>query len=458
MLMATLAFGVLAFGAVYPWAYWVVAVASAELGLWAILLGRAWNDWRLWRLAKVLALVGLAIGLQLVPLPPVVFDVVSPEAHRVLAEYEIGYALRQAGWHPATLSVWDTTVALALFVSFALLLVGTVRAMRYENLLTLVSQLTILALIVGLVGIVQRVASTPGETLIYGFWRPQYEGEGFGPFVNRNHFAGWVTMVLPLVAARVIATSEAIGGLGGSFHLTWRRWVASPEAGRAAFGVTVVLVLGAAVVLSGSRSGIGSVGVAMAVLGGFVAWRAGRARTRFALALGLPLALAAVMVWAGYDFAAERFARVPAEIADRVSVWTDTWRIARDFPIAGVGVGAFATAMAVYQTAPRHTLFVQAHNDYLQVLAEGGVLLAIPALVALVLIAQGIWRRFRAREDETARFWLRAGAVAGLTAIAAQSLVEFSLQKPGNTVLFVVLLAVALHRPSRGLDPDAHRL
>jgi O-antigen ligase len=114
--------------------------------------------------------------------------------------------------------------------------------------------------------------------------------------------------------------------------------------------------------------------------------------------------------------------------------------------------------MAVYQTAPRETLFVQAHNDYLQVLAEGGILVVVPALAALVLVIHGIWRRFRAREDETARYWLRAGAVAGLAAIAAQSLVEFSLQKPGNTVLFVVLLAVALHRPSRGNDWDANRV
>jgi O-antigen ligase len=458
VLIATLSFGVLAFGSVYPWAYWVVAVASAEMGLWAVILGRAWNDWRVWRLAGALAVVGVAIAVQLVPLPAAVISWVSPNAHAVLERYELGYAAREAGWHPISLAAWDTATALALFTAFALLLVGCVRALRYMNLMTLVSQLTILALIVGLVGILQKALASAENPLIYGFWRPQFQGDGFGPFVNRNHYAGWVVMVVPLIAARVFALSESLGGGHRDMAGAWRRWVASPEAGQAAFATAVVLVLGISVVLSGSRSGLVSLAVVVAVLGAFVAKRAGRWPTRFALALSVPVLLAAVMAWAGYDIAMRRFEQVPVEILDRVSVWTDTVRIIGDFPIAGVGVGAFSKAMAVYQTAPTHTLFVQAHNDYLQLMAEGGALVVLPVLVVLFLVGQGIWRRFSVGDDEPARFWLRAGALAGLAGIAVQSLVEFSLQKPGNTVLFIVLVALVLHRPSRGHSDDANRL
>ncbi len=58
----------------------------------------------------------------------------------------------------------------------------------------------------------------------------------------------------------------------------------------------------------------------------------------------------------------------------------------------------------------------------------------------------GVRRRVFNGQDDEVTGWLRIGAVAGLAGIAAQSLVEFSLQMPGNTVLFVVLLAIALHR------------
>jgi hypothetical protein len=53
-------------------------------------------------------------------------------------------------------------------------------------------------------------------------------------------------------------------------------------------------------------------------------------------------------------------------------------------------------------------------------------------------------RRFRSPDDPEV-YWLRVGAVGGLLAIALQSLLEFSLQMPGNAALFVVLLAIALH-------------
>jgi O-antigen ligase len=102
--------------------------------------------------------------------------------------------------------------------------------------------------------------------------------------------------------------------------------------------------------------------------------------------------------------------------------------------------------MLVYQTNDRRFIYAQTHNDYLQVLVEGGILVAVPALVASVMVVTRIRRRLQARDDRPFTRWIRLGAVAGLIGIAAQSLVEFSLQMPGNTMLFAFLLAVALHR------------
>ena len=91
--------------------------------------------------------------------------------------------------------------------------------------------------------------------------------------------------------------------------------------------------------------------------------------------------------------------------------------------------------------------FGQAHNDYLQLAAEGGILVTVPALVCLVVFVRDVRRSLRGTRGD-ASWWLRAGAVASLIAIGFQETVDFSLQMPGNAALFAAVCAVALHAPS----------
>lgn len=86
----------------------------------------------------------------------------------------------------------------------------------------------------------------------------------------------------------------------------------------------------------------------------------------------------------------------------------------------------------------------EAHNDFLQLAAEGGLLLTIPALLCAGAFIAAVRRRFN-EETSVRTYWLRVGAVTGLTAIALQETVDFSLQMPGNAALFAVLCAIALH-------------
>jgi O-antigen ligase len=101
----------------------------------------------------------------------------------------------------------------------------------------------------------------------------------------------------------------------------------------------------------------------------------------------------------------------------------------------------------VYDTAPTDLHFQEAHNDYLQIAAEGGLLVGIPALAAIACAIGGISRRLATDRSDPARYWVRFGATTGLAAVALQSVVEFSLQMPGTAAFFVVLCAIALHDP-----------
>ena len=117
----------------------------------------------------------------------------------------------------------------------------------------------------------------------------------------------------------------------------------------------------------------------------------------------------------------------------------------KDFWLTGVGAGAYEHGMLVYQEGSRFFFFNHAHDEYLQIVAEGGLLVAVPAALAL-LAAVALMARYL-RTDRTAMFWVRAGAIAGIVAVAVQSVWDTGLRTPANGVLFAVIAAAALHDP-----------
>jgi O-antigen ligase len=454
LLIAAIAWGALAFGGVYAWAYWPLAWACALLGMNAMAFTRAWQDQRVRGLAVALGVVALAIAIQLVALPYWVLLWLSPAFDRFFREYQLVY--HPASLHALSIDPTSTFVALVLFISFALLLIGLVCLMRRMDLEWLVTGVMGIGLALSVVGIVHKAFLNP--ELVYGFWKPQQSGNIFGPFINRNHFAGWMLMALPVVVGygwTVLARATKPQAAGWA---AWLRWMTTIDASRFVRVAFCALLMGIALVLTGSRSGIASLVVAILVFGYFAMRQARERRVRMLVATYLAALLLGAVIWASIDTATGRFLLMRAESPVPLKAWQDTLDIVSDFTWFGTGIGTYAQAMLVYQTSGRPVMYAQAHNDYLQLLAEGGLLVAVPAAILVVVVVEGVRRRLTTPGEEPLIYWLRIGAVAGLAAIATQSVVDFSLQMPGNRVLFVLLLAIALHRPrvdSRGLTGES---
>jgi O-antigen ligase len=442
--VSLLAWGVLTFGAVYAWAYWPLFLASAVFGVHATLTERAWRDPRLKLLIWAFVALSAGVALQIIALPAWLASAISPGIDAFFRQFRIGY-------HPAELQTLSldpaaTAVVLAEIVAFALLLIGTARLMRRWPLEWLVNQLMALAVAVALVGILQRAIVGPEISHIYGFWRPRLGGQPFGPFVNRNHFAGWMVMMLPLVSSLGWGIVQRAHTHRRQESADWLRWVGGVDGNRALLVLSCVLIMAVSLVMTGSRSGMVACAIAMTAFLLFI-WRTTRGATRW-IVTGLVVAvLSGATLWAGAGTVAGRFSLASGDAHGRLSAWRDTWQIVRDFPLTGTGLGGYKHAMLVYQTGDREAIYAQAHNDYLQVLAEGGAMVAIPAAGVVLIVVAGIRRRLRGVDDDVMTFWMRRGAVAGLVGVAAQSVVEFSLQMPGNAAMCVVLVALALHRP-----------
>lgn len=318
-----------------------------------------------------------------------------------------------------------------LFVSF---LIAANFFNTHERLHTLASFLIIFGLALAVFALVQHF-TWEGKM----FWvRPTPSaGEGLGgPFVNRNHFAGYMEMLIPIPVA--LALSRAARGEARLFY------------GFAA------AIMGIAEVASLSRGGIVSLTAAML----FVAAASARLKHRaestrphqgFSFA-GYPAlfvvliagAIVAGIFWVGADSGlAERLAGSQHELepnpAGRPAIWSDTLKMFGANPILGVGLGAFETVYPIYGRGDGSLRIEFAHNDYLQVLSDSGAVGGALALWFIIVVFRSFAGGLKSRDPLVSGFALGAGA--GIFAILVHSLFDFNLQIPSNALLFLVLCA-----------------
>jgi O-antigen ligase len=440
-LVALISWGALAFGAPYPWAFIPLYAGCALVGIAGCLSRRKTSSLDL-PLAAALLCLTVAISVQLVPLHESIIRWLSPETDLFLQRYVVGYAT-MAERHALSIEPSATLRALVATGAMTMLLLGSARSLGDLDALYIARGTVVLGAIMALAGIVQK-AMWNGK--IYGFWAPQTAGDSFGPFVNRNHFAGWMLMALPLVIGYFC--SRIARGMRG-IKPGWQNrviWFSSADASETVLVGFAALLMALALVLTMSRSGAAGLLVALTISGWFVSRRQSIGAKRATIVVYLLFVALFVVWWAGLDRLAARFADAQTvDAASRFGIWADTWRIAKRFPLVGTGLNTFGTATIFFQTADLDRHYAQAHNDYLQLLSDGGVLVCIPAAIVAGIFVWRIRRRFQGSSDD-ANYWIRVGAVTGLVAVALQEVVDFSLQMPGNAALFVILAALASRR------------
>jgi hypothetical protein len=163
------------------------------------------------------------------------------------------------------------------------------------------------------------------------------------------------------------------------------------------------------------------------------------------LVLLIAVAIGAGMYWVGADSGlAERLAsdRYDPTATSRQVIWRDTLAMIRAHPVLGVGVGAYQTVFPMYGHSEGSTIVEFAHNDYLQALADGGIVAGALAAWFIIVIFRAFARGTKSREP-----WISAlalGAGAGIFAILVHSLFDFNLQLPSNALLFLVLAAIVV--------------
>jgi O-antigen ligase len=133
-----------------------------------------------------------------------------------------------------------------------------------------------------------------------------------------------------------------------------------------------------------------------------------------------------------------------SERYSRRDIWSATSQLIKDHPWLGVGLGAYQFAYTRYDQSSGTQRVEQAHNDYLQIVADAGLIGGLIALAFVVLLfARGVSAaQIRDRRNRS----IILGALTGCFAIAVHSFVEFNLQITSNAMLFLVLAALATEK------------
>jgi O-antigen ligase len=440
LIVLTIAWGALAFGAVYPWAFLPLAVTLLGIAAW---------QWRPSRPAGLLpwtaVLLVAAVAAQLVPLGVGTLTRISPAALRVVASLDVAVANGFATSHPLSIHPAGTRLALGAVV-LALLWIPTCAAILQQPgvLHRLARQMVILGTVVAVIGLAHK-ATFNGKVL--WMWEPEFFAvNSFGPFVNRNHFAGWMLLVLTVTVGMLFGRLQSSGLSAASRLREYVLWIGSSAGTPVLLTAAAALVMASALIWTMSRSGIAAAGVAMTVMCVAAVRRFSTSGGRWLVAGSVSAALIGVVSWRGTDTMVDWYSRT-GTLQWRIDLWHDTWPAVREFWLTGAGLNTFGTLFLVQPRTDPRFFPRAAHNDYLQLALEGGLLVGIPALLLAVAIVREIVRGLKAPQDD-ATWWIRMGAVAGIAGMAIQEISEFSLQVPGVFLLFATLVAIAIHTPA----------
>jgi len=402
-----LSFAVLAYGGVEEWSQAVLEVGFALLlVIWA-LRTYTWKEEQI----TISPLLPPLLGFTLVVLVQLVF-------HR-------------------TASVYDTRMQFQLLIVYIILLIFLPQAYyRMSHWRGLLWFLMSLGFIVSVFGILQHLTFN-GK--LYWFRVMRYGGYPFGPYVNRNHFAGFAEILIPVALVPLV-----LGKVRRE-----RLFLVS------LFALVPIIAL----LLSASRGGIVSFAVQLVILFSLLLVR--RLHSKYMLAGGL-LVLCAILAvsWIGVQQVLQRFSDYQAldvSIGKRASMRHDTWRIFVDHPILGTGLGTLQMVFPPYETFYDAKVVNHTHNDYLEALAETGV---PGGLCCLWFLAILFTESVRGLKDLGSSFGaaLNLSGLVGCCGLLVHSLIDFNLHIPANALLFFVsahLATARLQTSTPGLPENA---
>ncbi len=394
---------------------------------------------------------------QIIPFPALLVKIISPETFSLYkGTVGIAYPL---DFISISINTKATLYELCRFLTCVMFYILTVWIFAENEFMKKAVRIVIFfAAAIAILAILQYFLS---NNRIYWFRTVPANATPFGPWVYHNHFAGFMEMLFPAslclflyyrpgIRKKVFRTRLVEFFTHDSIH------------SHILFGFSAVLI-GVSIFVSYSRGGIISMCLSVVILAFmlFVRGRKGRKESGILFAVIIVIVLFSVG-WFGWEVIFERFSKIRNADGyidlNRFIVWEDTLSIIKDYPVFGTGFGSFVHIYPGYRTAKEQLIFEHAHNDYLELATDGGIV-----AVALVFWFVGalLIKTYKTTKRRRERYsiYLFYGILAGLIALAIHSISDFNLHNGANGIYVSFLLGLLVsssHTRIKALSSDTY--
>ncbi len=436
-----LIFAPLAFGTVEQWSLVVLEVTTGTA--YIVFFFSAWSSKD--NLLKVPGLIPLLLLLgfmvfQLVPLPGSIIKLLSPGTYDVYSP--IMSVSGDSGWISLSVNKRATLHEMLRIATYSLMYILTVQLLSNPARLKTVINVTVfLASVIAFLAIIQNVSS-PDKI----FWLRQGPSNAhpFGPWVNPNQFAGYMGLMSPLAFGLFLFYKPRVGS-SETLREKFVSFFTVPGIHFYFFLGFGTLLMVLAVFVSLCRGGILSIVSAGAVFLLLLKWKfPGRGRVLFFIVV---ISLFFAISWFGWDIIISEFNQAfdsEGSVSDgRLTIWLDTIEIIKAFPLFGAGFGSFLYIYPLYKTIGGSSIFDHAHNDYLELLTDGGLVgFTLVAWFVLSVLYHG-FKMVRVRRDRYAVL-LGIGCISGIVALLAHSITDFNMHNGAVGYYFFFLCGLLI--------------
>ena len=441
-----LIFTLAAFGTVQTWSIAVMEITSFIIFGVCLLKMNRQGEIKINRSPLInlwLTLIGVIL-LQLVPLPIDFLRTISPSTVELLA---ISGVAEKGSWHSLSLYPHITKDELYKILAYFSVFVVIIHHYRTKEQIGRVVN-TIIVLGCGLVifAIIQKLT---WNGKMYWFYplSPGIKSDLnhiWGPYINRNHFAGYLEMAVPLAIGMLLyqlARRATHGNLSPGRAIMAA--VSSQRISRLIFIALAVIVMVAGVFMCVSRGGILGFTVSSLFLVMMArSRRTLRKQTFLLLAIGLIIVLAVVVAaWGGIAGRFEQLA--DSDGVARYHVWKDALGIVIDYPVFGTGAGTFSIVFPRYQTRYSAVSFEHAENDYIEVMTDLGISGLVICLAMIIVFFSFIIKAWHQRKNAFVQC-IGLGLMTSCIAIGVHSATDFNMRLSANAMLLTVIVGIAV--------------
>ena len=441
-------FSPLAFGTTEPWSYAIMEIGTG-LACLLFFISVFKNQESLYQVPGIIPLLLFLfyILFQLIPLPPFIVEYLSPQAFTI--HQTTNQLLDMDRWMTISVNFKAGLSEFFRYSTYVMFYILTVQLLRKKE--TLQATVLTIAVFGGLLAFSSILQFYLTENMALWFRYSPINSIVVGPYANHNHYAGLMELIFPVVLGVFLFYRPRIGNTS---VLKGIAEIFSQEKANIhiLIGASALLIV-ISIFVSLSRGAMISTCLSLILFILFLLKRK-ISKGNTILMLGVVILTALSIGWFGWDQVIERFAKLKNAqgiiYEARLDFWQDSQNIIKQYPVTGSGIGTFPHVYPLHRSFTSPYFLSHAHNDYLELLVEGGLIGFFLAASFLLTLFYKTYKVFSKRRDAFS-IYLYIGCITAMVSILFHSFTDFNMHIGANGLWFFFIAGIAVSAANTGL-------